>query len=364
LTDETQPQDVATLRLFGADAEQNSVPFDVLARVLEGMQHVVYLLASAADPRLTARQRFKPSQEVKQRYQLRAEVPQAGSYAVPLTIGSPELPLPLSTEVTPAAILAKLDEAFQAVATGAQDTLRQVIPDAAFRTRVMRHLTAFLPKAGERWAFGFKRSTGNEVELNHRAARQISEWLQAEVAGDEAVLSVIGELQEINFAEHKLLVLYRPTSTPIECLYDPDIEETMIASRRDNVQVTGRFELDGNGNPRKLTDVTRIDVVDLSPLVLEEVELGERVLKFDQPVVLHPSLDEETGQLYVVEDPDLGLDAFGYTRDELLDEVNSQLLTLWDEYANEEPDKLTASARRLRDRLRTRIREVAPHATR
>ncbi|MBC7541295.1 MAG: hypothetical protein H7338_01040 [Candidatus Sericytochromatia bacterium] len=363
MADATGPLHDADLRITGAETHDNSVSFEVLARVLDGMQQTVYLLAAAQDPRLAAKRRFQPSQQLRDTYRLSALVPQAGSFAVPIVIGTGQMDLPVLPSLHPEQMLATFQELLAAVSVDVWDRFYQLVPDGSFRTRLMRQMLAYFPKAGERWGFGFRAGGRDEVSLDARAARHVSTWLQAATVGDEAVMSIIGELQEIDFAANTLRVLYRPTGREIDCVYDPDIEGVMIENRRDNVQVTGRFVLDSQGNPEKLSEVTRIEAVDLSPMTIETVEAGGRMLRLTPPLTVLPSLDEDSGQLFVAMAPELGLDAFAYTRDELLDEIDAQLMLLWDEFAQEEPERLTSAAQALRLTLLHRIEEPIHHAT-
>jgi hypothetical protein len=111
-----------------------------------------------------------------------------------------------------------------------------------------------------------------------------------------------------------------------------------------------------------LTDVTRIEPVDLSPMMFEIFEQGERALYFDPPLVLEPSLDEETRQLLVVTDEDLDIHVYAQTREQLADDLAAEVFFLWDEYAQESPDKLTDKAKALQTQLLNRCREKVQDA--
>jgi hypothetical protein len=73
--------------------------------------------------------------------------------------------------------------------------------------------------------------------------------------------------------------------------------------------------------------------------------------------MLEPTMDDESGQLYRVEDPGLGIDVFAQTREQLADELAEQIIFQWDTYAREDPKRLTPAARRLRAALLARLRE-------
>ncbi len=125
----------------------------------------------------------------------------------------------------------------------------------------------------------------------------------------------------------------------------------------------GRREQDVLPRVAKANDTARRDEVlraeptDLSPMVFDRIEWRGRQLEIDPPLVLEPTLDEESGQLYTVIDQDLGIDVFATSREQLVEELAEQLLFAWDAYARRAPENLASAARRLRDALLSRIRE-------
>ena len=102
----------------------------------------------------------------------------------------------------------------------------------------------------------------------------------------------------------------------------------------------------------------QIEPVDLSPMTFDLVEYGGRSLRLNPPLTVVPTLDESE-QLYVISDDELGLHVFAQTREQLAEELAEQLVFSWDAYATEDPSRLTESAQRLRETLRERLRVVA-----
>ena len=107
----------------------------------------------------------------------------------------------------------------------------------------------------------------------------------------------------------------------------------------------------------RLTAITQAEPIDLSPMRFERIEWAGRHVVLDPPLNLEPSLDEETGQLYVLTDETLDIHVYAQTREQLADELAEQLLFYWDAYARESPQRLTPSASRLRESLLARLRE-------
>ncbi len=338
------PDKEALIRITGAETDENTVPAEILIRVLSGMRQTTFLLA-ASSLKQPIRQRFKPTEEMRQRYELRCELPRSGSYA---------LPIKLQDDLH---LLDKLFAFMEAVSAGLHEAVMDVVPDSAYRNRALREFVKFLPKPGERWGVGFSVENGKEVRVDTKCARIIERWFTEEEPRD-AVMTVTGELIGIDFDQNKVQIRYTPTGRLIECVYRPEIEDTIIESRREPIQVTGKFLLDEEGNPIRLTDVTRIEAVDLSPMSFERIEQGERVLEFIEPLALTPELDEDSSQYYELRDETLDLFVYAQTREQLADELADQLFMLWDEYAQENPDHLTPAAQHARLELRRRLKEV------
>ncbi len=173
----------------------------------------------------------------------------------------------------------------------------------------------------------------------------------------EAARVVTGELTHINFKEHKLTIIYPPTSKELECIYGEALEDLLYERRRDLIQVTGQVLLDEQGSPKKIIDVTDISDVDLSPLEISVVRHKTLHLQIVPPISAEPSLDESR-QLLCFEYPPLDLLAFAPTREGLLAEIQEHLAMLWQEYALASDDGLDGLARNCKPLLLARLSEV------
>jgi hypothetical protein len=186
---------------------------------------------------------------------------------------------------------------------------------------------------------------------------KVAERLLAAGAEEQTVMTVTGELVKIAFDERKLTIRYPVNNREIECSYVAEIEDDLLESRHGPIQVTGTFTLDAQGQPIRLSDVTRIEPVDLSPLVFSQIDAGGRSLRANPELRLVPRLDESQ-QLYIVDDDVLDLNACAYTREDLAEEISAHLMFAWEQYGTADPATLTGKARELRDALRRRFREV------
>lgn len=354
---EVQPVEAkAIIRMSGQEMENFEVPIDILVRVLAGLQQIVYLLATVQEKRSVG-QRFRVSIEMQQLYSLRASIPQAGSYAIPVLL-KPEINSQPSILGNYTEIMLNLEGFFSSLNSSDFNQAQDIFPDSKLRNRALRETRKFLPKADELWQLGFSRSDSDgELTLNNKVIAHIDNWLTQDTPED-TVMTVTGELIRIDFDKRLVVLRYPPTHQEIECIYLEELEDSMIENRRQMIQVTGQFTLDADGHPIKLTDVTRIEPVDLSPINIREVTGHDKKLRLIMPLLLTPELDEETKQLLVVEEPQIGLHVFAYTRDELIHEINEQMLMMWDEYVNVSEDDLASDAQELQRKLLLKIKEV------
>jgi len=195
-----------------------------------------------------------------------------------------------------------------------------------------------------------------QEHISNADLTQNDEWLAQDTLED-AVMTVTGELIRIDFDKRIVVLRYPPSHQEIECIYLEDLEDSMIENRRQKIQVTGQFTLDADGHPIKLTDITRIEPVDLSPIPIREILWHNKKLRFKTPFLLTPKMDDDTEQLYIVEEPEIGLHVFSYTREDLIHEINEQLAMLWEEYAVT-TDELATDARTLQAKLLATLEEV------
>jgi hypothetical protein len=99
-----------------------------------------------------------------------------------------------------------------------------------------------------------------------------------------------------------------------------------------------------------------IQEIDLSPLEIDVIEYDDVILKLNERLILRPHLDDD-GQLYIANDDSLGIHLYAYTRQELINDVKSEIIHLWKEYANADDETLSKDARALKYRLLNAITE-------
>ena len=78
-----------------------------------------------------------------------------------------------------------------------------------------------------------------------------------------------------------------------------------------------------------------IEPATLAPFEIWEVPLDDSTIKFHEPLVLTPKRISADGGFWVIEQPELGLSAFGSDHESLWDCVQSCIRMAWKEYVCE-----------------------------
>ncbi len=345
----------ALFKVTGPITADHTVPAEVLVRAVQALQQAIWLIAAAREDR-AVRQRFAPDQAFRQRLTLELALPRSGSYTLPLQLVDrrPQIAM----EPPGPDCLAEFSEVWAAIANDDLARAQRHVGDKEYYfLRVMQELHRMLPKRGDRWALSFGFDDASPVELTSRHRTQVGTWLRSPCTQRE--MAVVGDLLGIDFYQKRVWIQYPPTGREIECSYLEDVEDSILDGRRGQFQVIGHFVLDADGRPQRLTDVRSIEPVDLSPVEFRELELADKMLRFEPPIVLTPRLDDNEQQHFVADVPDFGLTLSGHTRDELLQDWEDQIHFVWTEYALAPEDTLAADALDLRSRLLSQVTSEA-----
>lgn len=330
----------------------DAVPAAVLAQILTSAQRSFELIGVHVEGR-TIQQRARISAATRSRFQLVCRLPEPGCYAVPIELGGNDL---LAEHITAAMDVFK--KIIGGIAKRDSEAICKAMPDVSLRHRLLEAIRGMTPRADAKWSLKLWDAANIEFgELNTDSDATIR---AAIVPADEQAESqvVTGYLTNINFTNRIVTIFYPPTKREMDCVYDDAVEDLLIENRRDLIQVTGLMVLDDEGAPKKITNVNDIRELDLSPLVVDTVKVGQSVLKAKQSIMLEPVTDE-TKQLICVMHGELGIDAFARTRDALVSELNEQIGMLWQEYALADDDSLDGMAIKMKQALLAAFSEVA-----
>lgn len=339
-----------------SDPQVHAVPAAVLVQILENAQRAFELIGVQVEGR-EIRERARVSAATAKRFQLVCHVPEAGSYAMPVTVGGGADLLVLELAEKAVAIF---KDVMGLVSSRNAGGLVGVLPDQRIRRRVLESIKGMAPRSDAGWTLDFHDAQNSAFATFDTDTIPFVEATLVPPEQREAARVVTGELTSIDFAARKLSIIYPPTSKILECLYEEAVEDLLYEKRRDLIQVTGRVLLDDQGTPKQIIDVTDIRDLDISPLAVTGVRTAALSLMVTAPMTLDVELDDTKQLLYVMQ-PDLGIDVFAPTRETLLAELQEQLAMLWNEYALAADDELDEPARQMKQALLAQFAEV-PHA--
>jgi len=343
-------QCIASILIEGSIAEEHRIPSDVLTRIIDGFQNIAWNLGAASEDAAYGERSRRISSDLKKKYMIQWGLPKEGSYVLTLY---PPVEQKIDTTIM---------EVLMALGTGSFEKLKKIIPDSRLRSKLLEILK-FLPRVGENWLLKYT-SKNHSVSLDAKSSQKIKAWFSESLSAPQPdeVLTIKGELLRIDFEAKRVAVRYLPTHRSLDCYYLPEIEDSIVESRRGLIEVTGCFVLDREGHPERLTEVSVIQPVDLSPMNLDQyIQQDRKELRLTRPLIFVPILDEETKQLYVIRNESLNIEVDATTRETLMQNLEDQLVFLWDTYGSDlvDPNTLTKSALRLRQSLREQFEEIS-----
>lgn len=342
-----------TFHIDGGTPAAHAVPAAVLVQILENAQRAFELIGVHVEGR-GIKERARVSAATSQRFQLVCQLPESGSYAMPVTVGG-------SDELFAAGLADKAFGIFRGVMehVSARSTvgLASVLPDERILRRLLEAVKGMAPRADASWKLNLYDDHDISFATFDVETIPFVEETLVPVEQREAARVVTGELKSIDFTERKVTIIYPPTSKELACIYEEAVEDLLYEKRRDLIQVTGRVLLDDQGSPKQIIDVTDIRDLDLSALSLDTARHSGLTLKAVPTLTIEPTLDESK-QLLCLEYGELGIDVYAPTRETLLAELHEQLAMLWREYAQASNHELDAPALQLKQALLARFSEV------
>lgn len=340
-----------SLHIESGTEDGDAVPAAVLAQILTNAQRSFELIGAYVEG-LTIHRRARISAATRSRFQLVCRLPEPGCYAVPIKLGGKDL---FAEHIT--AAMGIFRKIIEGIAKRDSKSISVALPDEGLRHRVLEAIRGMTPRADAKWSL--KLWDAENVEFGELNTESEAILRAAIVPAEEQATSqvVTGILTNINFTDRVVTIIYPPTKREMECVYDEAVEELLIENRRGLIQVTGQMVLDDAGVPKKIIDVNDIRELDLSPLVVDMVKVGNAVLRAKQSITFDPVTDE-TQQLICVMNAELGIDAFARTRDALVGELNEQIGMLWQEYALADDDALDGMAIKMKNAMLAAFSEV------
>lgn len=335
-----------SFKIEGAAVNHESVSFRLLASILNGVQQTFYYIG-LAETKKEVRTAGRMPSDIIQACDLRRVIEKPGSYEVIAEIGQP-----LETSMFDAAdigsiVMNKYLGLIESLDGPNEEMAEELFPDNAHRRQILRSIEKYCPKEGDEYEICF---AGDDNKIIYGKLRKDSRQKISRIMKYPKVetWTVTGELIRLHLDEHKLAILYPPTSRPLECFYDPEIEDFIIGNLKGIIHVTGRVQLDHNNQPDKIIDVREIAELDLNPVKLSSAKSEDITLQFIKPFNLQPVFNDQT---VVLEVPEFNIIAEGVTREEAIRNLEEDFIWLWREYVNVSDELLTGDARDLKQIL-------------
>lgn len=340
-------------RFSRASDDRPAVPVSVLIQTLESAQRAIWLIALASEQK-DVRLRARIPAEIEQRYQLKCETPEPGSYILPAFVESTQPRLATMDQVE--AVLTRMEDVARALQSHDRELVATYLPDSSIRKRVVDAFQKLAPKAGSGWRLDFSRN-GTTVRMDDGWQRSVRRmYAPAETEPERETVN--GELIQVHFADRQITIQPIGSTLQLKVTYPEAMEDFLLENRREVIQVTGRVSRNEDGELKSIFDPESIAPLDLSPLEIDEVESDGLRLRFQQTARFEPHLDEENSQFLRIEDARLGVDIFAGTVSDLIEELASDLIALWREYAKAPDAELAPKALDLKFRLLEALEEV------
>lgn len=322
-----------------------AVPAAVLAQALGGLQRLVHLLAMRVEGR-TLNKRARPSADIQQRFPVLCLPPREGSYLSPTVIGRHDAQW-LDDDET-GKIARQLADVMAAANSGDVALLDKAVPDPTYRRFMFAALADMLPPPGSGIELEVQQD-GRDLLVASRARPLLARNRDKVIGQMRGV--VTGYLFDIDFEGQRFGLYHPPSERKLSCTYDPDGESMLLEHPLDLIQVIGLVERDDEGGLLRVVRVDEVLEIDASPFDIEGFDFEGKRFRTNQPLRVEPSFEKED-QLFLATLPELGIDTFAETREELEGAVRDELQVLWREYAEADDGELAPDALALKHSLR------------
>jgi hypothetical protein len=179
-----------------------------------------------------------------------------------------------------------------------------------------------------------------------------------QLAYKETTLQTItGRLLETDFESRCITLEYPPTKTKIKCYYTNELKVELLNNRLELLQITGNVTYkQDHETPQKITDIKTVEFIDLSDFILQNIQYDKTKLIFQQPLTMTPNLTE-SHQFMTLQNFELGIDVIAQTRNELWEELLTDIKIQWEHCAKLPNEKLSKEFIKQKNNLLKLIKE-------
>ncbi len=336
------------IKIEGGYADHHKITADVLHKLPDGFQKLIYLFACIVEKQTESKQIPK---EIKEKYTLLFGT-ENGSFGLPATFQAD-----LENNADQLNVIELFQKTINSLNDSKPEELNQLIPDSLIRRRILNEIKEISPKKEDywKWNHSINNDLSKVVYVNFKT-REAVQSLKKSISGQRIIK---GAISKIDLISREISIFYKPTNRDIKIPnVQEDFHEIKLFGDSVYVEVTGLFNLNENDDfPKELKSRDySIEIVDLSPIhitndLLAEYETGLK-LKDGKTITLEVQLDEESEQVYTVTDDRFFMHDFGETREELISMVMSDFELSWKTYViNKENHNLSKDSKLFKQSL-------------
>ncbi len=335
------------IKIDGPAIKNHSVSFKILANLLNGIQDTFnYIGMEIANREIKSRARVPG--DIQQACELKRVIERPGSYEVVTEISDPvQAEIFRGMDLGKMALDKYLDMTAWMSGESSDSDIRQLFPEEKHRTRILKSVQRYIPREGDDWNLFFKDPGGDRQYgfLTHQSNQRINKAIYVPQYESK---TIAGELTKIHFDQHRIVIKHVPTGKSLECSYNPEDEDAILENRDGYLLISGLIELDPGGNPDKISNVTDISFLDLSPVKFSRMIGQDLILELTNPLLIEPVFED----MEVILNFDaLNIIAAGLDRDDAIKDFEDDFIWLWREYAMADNQSLSNDALTLKNSL-------------
>lgn len=347
-----------------------------LVQAIKHLQQIVYLLAKCQSGEKLG-QRVGFSRDMKDHFELSCGIPEKGSYVFPIEIGGQDAltlfyddaRIPEIDQVWEVA--RKFHGATKAVGSGDIELLREAAPDPDYHRPLLKAYAQALQPDRLGVSLSIEDS-GCRKMIDSRTAMEgidlmfssLPDTMELADEDDQApkLLCITGEVVRVKFPQRRLGIK-PPMGRIVDAIYGEEFEQVVLRNRRRQIQVIGK-PIGDEGNVIEVTDIVEIHEdhietgkfeFDGDHIEIGEFEFDDDLYVADPPLRFQVKFDSEI-KLYDLQG-EFGIILGARSWIDLTRDLNDTLRMLWEEYAKEDPERLSGDARDLRDEIISRFRK-------
>ena len=333
---------------------QHTVPAQALVTSLQHLQRIVHLLAKFHRGESLGR-RARIPYDLERRFALVCQVPNAGSYALPIEIGDLTAQQLFENDIDD--VSSTFCKISRSVSQGDVASIHRLVPDVSYLRSLIQEYKQIQPPPRHGVVCSIEDNDHNVLIDGFRFAEALPllDSLADETNGHAAQGYITGTLIRMDFDKRHMLVklLGGPT---LNVTYSRDHEPYLADHPRDLLQLHGDVEFDDAGHPISIDRVDDISRVDETPIEVHEAVLSGSRYRAVPPLRFDVAFDRQDLLYDLTGDFDITLSA--ESRCELTSALTETLEMLWAEYAQENPEILSRKAQELRQDILARFSDI------